>query len=178
MNRMVRTAAVSLLVLASMAPSQSAKSATFIDVDVGDTIRADFDLTGVQLPLVTDLNVNVQTGLPNFSYEFHSGGLSPVTGTVTSIGFQPGTVTASAFTTYALLSGFTSNLTSLVFSLHYPDRCIGVTGACTPLIQGELTKVNTSPVPVPAALPLLATGLGALGVIGWRRKRKLAQAHA
>ena len=26
--------------------------------------------------------------------------------------------------------------------------------------------------PLPAALPLFATGLGALGVLGWRRKRK------
>ena len=32
-------------------------------------------------------------------------------------------------------------------------------------------------VPVPAALPLFATGLGALGLIGWWRKRK-AQAAA
>ena len=31
-----------------------------------------------------------------------------------------------------------------------------------------------SQVPLPAALPLFATGLGALGLIGWRRKRKLA----
>lgn len=37
---------------------------------------------------------------------------------------------------------------------------------------------GVSAVPVPAALPLLASGLGALGVVGWRRKRKLAQAHA
>src|SRR5262249_48695555 len=29
-------------------------------------------------------------------------------------------------------------------------------------------------VPVPAALPLFATGLGALGLFGWRRKRKAA----
>ena len=29
-------------------------------------------------------------------------------------------------------------------------------------------------VPLPAALPLFATGLGALGLIGWRRKRKAA----
>jgi hypothetical protein len=30
-------------------------------------------------------------------------------------------------------------------------------------------------VPIPGALPLLATGLGALGLLGWRsRKRKLA----
>jgi len=30
--------------------------------------------------------------------------------------------------------------------------------------------------PLPAALPLFATGIGALGLIGWRRKRK-AQAR-
>ena len=29
-----------------------------------------------------------------------------------------------------------------------------------------------NPVPLPAALPLFATGLGALGLLGWRRKRK------
>jgi len=28
------------------------------------------------------------------------------------------------------------------------------------------------PVPAPAALPLLATGLGALGLLSWRRRRK------
>ena len=33
-----------------------------------------------------------------------------------------------------------------------------------------LTELNT--VPLPAALPLFATGLGAIGLLGWRRKRK------
>jgi hypothetical protein len=32
--------------------------------------------------------------------------------------------------------------------------------------------------PLPAALPLFATGLGALGLLGWRRKRKNAAALA
>jgi hypothetical protein len=35
----------------------------------------------------------------------------------------------------------------------------------------------TSATPLPAALPLFATGLGGLGLLGWRRKRK-AQAVA
>jgi hypothetical protein len=30
----------------------------------------------------------------------------------------------------------------------------------------------TTATPLPAALPLFATGLGALGLLGWRRKRK------
>ncbi len=32
--------------------------------------------------------------------------------------------------------------------------------------------IETSPVPLPAALPLLAAGLGALGFVGIRRRRK------
>jgi len=32
---------------------------------------------------------------------------------------------------------------------------------------------NADPTPLPAALPLFATGLGAIGLLGWRRKRKV-----
>ena len=32
--------------------------------------------------------------------------------------------------------------------------------------------------PLPAAFPLFATGLGAMGLLGWRRKRKNAAAIA
>jgi hypothetical protein len=41
-------------------------------------------------------------------------------------------------------------------------------------ITGELTVIAT---PLPATLPLFATGLGALGLVGWWKKRK-AQAAA
>jgi len=35
-----------------------------------------------------------------------------------------------------------------------------------------------APTPLPTALPLLATGLGVIGLLGWRRKRKAAAALA
>jgi hypothetical protein len=38
--------------------------------------------------------------------------------------------------------------------------------------NGQITI--SAAIPVPAALPLFATGLGALGLLGWRRKRKLS----
>ena len=34
--------------------------------------------------------------------------------------------------------------------------------------------VSVSAVPIPAALPLFATGLVGLGLLGWRRKKKAA----
>ena len=37
-------------------------------------------------------------------------------------------------------------------------------------------SVEVSAVPIPAALPLLAGGLGFMGLMGWRRKRKAAKA--
>jgi hypothetical protein len=43
---------------------------------------------------------------------------------------------------------------------------------------GSVTVTPVSTTPLPAALPLFATGLGAMGLFGWRRKRKNAAALA
>ena len=40
----------------------------------------------------------------------------------------------------------------------------------------QVADENPNVVPLPGALPLFATGLGALGLLGWRRKRKAASA--
>ena len=46
----------------------------------------------------------------------------------------------------------------------------------TPLYPEQTGTLNVTPVP--AALPLFATGLGALGLFGWRRRRKIEAATA
>jgi hypothetical protein len=39
-------------------------------------------------------------------------------------------------------------------------------------------SLDATPTPIPTALPLFAAGLGAMGLLGWRRKRKNAAAAA
>ena len=62
---------------------------------------------------------------------------------------------------------------SAIFGTHIA-RVRVVAGNCERsdlhLQRQELTVTQT---PLPAAFPLLATGLGALGLLGWRRKRKV-----
>jgi hypothetical protein len=41
-------------------------------------------------------------------------------------------------------------------------------------VNGIATEAATAATPLPAALPLFATGLGAVGLLGWRRKKKAA----
>ena len=48
-------------------------------------------------------------------------------------------------------------------TLYFTDGINGETG-------GLFGAIN--PVPLPGALPLFATGLGALGLLGWRKRRK------
>lgn len=54
------------------------------------------------------------------------------------------------------------------------DILVDVTGD-NPAIGGQLSldvTFESVTTPLPAALPLFASGLGALGLLGWRRKRK------
>ena len=47
-------------------------------------------------------------------------------------------------------------------------------GAVSLTLTTNLTPNPLSSTPLPAALPLFATNLGGLGLLGWRRKRKAA----
>jgi hypothetical protein len=56
------------------------------------------------------------------------------------------------------------------------DLCISGTG-CTATTTFT-SEAGPGTTPLPAALPLFATGLGAFGLLGWRKKRKNASAMA
>jgi hypothetical protein len=79
-------------------------------------------------------------------------------------------------------SGFAEGTLDAVFDFNYaigdprvpsnwicqgPDGCLGVPLA----FQADFSD-SLSQVPLPATLPLFATGLVGLGLLGWRRKRK------
>ena len=54
-----------------------------------------------------------------------------------------------------------------------PGNTDGPCGDCYgPDIVALINVADATATPLPAALPLFASGLGALGLLGWRRKRK------
>jgi hypothetical protein len=75
-------------------------------------------------------------------------------------------------------------LNGVIFSANFASVNFGNLLVLSPPVGLLLVDENTentivanlsfSQTPLPAALPLFATGLGALGLLGWRRKRKQA----
>jgi hypothetical protein len=82
------------------------------------------------------------------------------------------------------VSGYTGNNvpnpTTVVVELFYDTIHGGYSantgntqnGCCSLGTDGTFAVSPVSAVPLPGALPLFVTGLGALGLLGWRRKRK------
>jgi hypothetical protein len=89
--------------------------------------------------------------------------------------------TASPVSSFTSLPGFNEiairNLSNafVFFSFSNGGWCAGLRDCGTDF--GDTGTGTWSATPLPAALPLFATGLGALGLLGWRRRRK-AQAVA
>jgi hypothetical protein len=71
--------------------------------------------------------------------------------------------------TFPLVAGPDFTLSIIATSTVYNNG-----GSWNWLPGGTVTLTGPAATPLPAALPLFSTGLGALGLLGWRRKRKNA----
>jgi hypothetical protein len=58
------------------------------------------------------------------------------------------------------------------------EALASLSGGQTIAVTFDNIDITVSQTPLPAALPLFASGLGALGLLGWRRKRKASAAIA
>jgi len=69
---------------------------------------------------------------------------------------------------------FDITLSSGSFAGYEPDFKINWVGTQNnyDLVSKAIDPPGVATTPLPAALPLFASGLGALGLFGWRRKRK------
>ncbi|MFT3986169.1 VPLPA-CTERM sorting domain-containing protein [Aestuariivirga sp.] len=119
----------------------------------------DFTLTSPGQLFVTDL--------------FNSGDVFEIFNFGSSLGETSAATTGSNCGTDVTCAVNDKNFSSAVYFLAIGTYSITGIAKLSPFGGGAgAFIVTTSAVPVPAALPLLATGLGALGVVGLRRRRK------
>ena len=71
-----------------------------------------------------------------------------------------------------------ASLLILLAPSDFPSGSWECAGASCDLIRVAVSGEATSATPLPAALPLFATGIGALGLLGWRRKRRQLSAKS
>lgn len=86
------------------------------------------------------------------------------------------TATQLSLDTASVILNFSSSLPS--DSSEDAIASLLINGTSTPIAAGAYVQDAPSAAPLPAALPLLATGLGAMGLFGWRRNRKRKNAAA
>ncbi len=131
----------------------------------------------------------VQTGTSTILASASVGGSSGGT-QITSWLFNPVTpVTLSAGVTYTVYAALaptdvvTDPLGEVSSSVFTINPAIATSPPITGVYSTSLYEADTAflganfdtsalATPLPAALPLFATGLGAMGLLGWRRKRK------
>ena len=101
--------------------------------------------------------------------------IDPTSGTVTGLsgsgfGGSGWDVVSSANTLYVV----NSINPTLLNSVNETTGVLNFTFLNAPVTDMTAGVTGASTVPIPGALPLFATGLGALGLLGWRRKKKAA----
>ena len=145
-------------------PSGSVENGVGMQSPAGDTsgqneIQAGTSFVRLSLPssIGVTMTVDSTTGAEKYDIWGSTSATSGYTEIVTG-----GTAQGTPIALSALCPGCT-------FFALFAD---GTQGGAGTLPANVLLGAATAVIPLPGALPLFATGLGALGLLGWRRKRK------
>ena len=187
----VKTSLLGTLVIGlAFAPAQAATL-------TGDAVTGKMTTTGSNNFFNQPVNTAVTAAIVGAGIEFSEGSNSSSLDLTADIGASTIDIVLASL----LPSGNTVSALTFIFDdLNFDDNSIitgililGNTWTGTPTINWADTSISiafavqglgafqtktfsaqiqTSPVPLPAALPLLAAGLSAMGFMGWRRKRK------
>jgi hypothetical protein len=132
-------------------------------ISISDFTSAN-DFFNIGINLATQSNFTPPTPPANHTFTF-------------SASLSLGALNGTTFNSSSLPTSYIfSNLVSPSLTVSESDSLAGFGAALfgTISLQFDVTEISAANTPLPATLPLFATGLGALGVLGWRRKRKLA----
>ena len=186
--RRVRTSSVfiSLFLFGVGAPAQALTVYTTNFAENGDSITGTISTNGNTGPIaitdILDWNLTVSVGghSGTLTGPFSGGNSSPalssgapLSATTTGLFFdfnasdQFFSIAESGVPTVVGLFSVTSTMAPFVFVAVATDVDLISVGA-------ENTQIASTATPLPAALPLFATGLSALGLLGWRRKRMIS----
>ena len=134
---------------------------------IGNLYKVSFDIAGNTGggPTIKTLDVSISSPSGSYSFNFDTTGFAYET----NIGWAPRSFTFTATSTAELLA-FISTTTGDSGNEAAPY-------AFGPALD-NVVITDLGQTPLPAALPLFAAGLGAMGLLGWRRKRKNAAALA
>jgi len=179
----IRAGAVALLATVCL-PMSAAMAATITETvaftatgfggfpDLTGSFTITFDSTQHQFGTLDAFSSNLPSGYGTaWSFVYDANGVLQIgdhCGTTSCTITSPGNDTADViFSSVTALGGIMFSSAELTTNI--PN---GIS-----LGSAFSTQTGTAVVtPLPAALPLFATGLGALGLLGWRRKRKATSA--
>ena len=88
----------------------------------------------------------------------------------TTVVLNDGVVTSISWSDYLFATNDSHSCGNCILSLNSTE--IGAYSGVPGPLEADMTLPPATPLP--AALPLFATGLGSLGLLGWRRRRKSA----
>ena len=147
----------------------------------GDTFSSPWTLTNLSTSLLTGLSINAGAG--NTTFDIVTGSeVTPGSGLGQPYADQS-SLTGTIGVTYSEPLGVGGNPPLgdeyLVMAVDYTGLAGGgIAGSQVESFLQDTDNINipgdiTTVTPLPTALPLFASGLGALGLLGWRRKRKV-----